>query len=360
MTATTATDLWAEAVGQDAAATQLRAAAVNPVHAYLLLGHEGWGARAVAAAFAADVLAVGLDEAGAERVRSLVAAGNFADFQPYEPEGAAIRVPEVQEITRLAYRAPTEAARKVILIPRLHLADPQAWSAMLKVIEEPPASTVWVLLADDLPPEMVTIASRSVTVPLVPVSQQALTECLQREGADAEVAANAALAAAGDVALARLLVSDDRLKLRVEMWRRIPEQLDGSGHAVWRLTAEVRAAIDDSLAHVKSRFDAAEAELAARIEELGLPKGQLRSLGESHKRQLRRARTAEIRLGLAALGSRYRDAIAAAAAGRPNAHRRALLDAVAAIDAAYEALAVRNANEALQLQALFLRLPSLA
>jgi len=121
----------------------------------------------------------------------------------------------------------------------------------------------------------------------------------------------------------------------------------------------VRAAIDDSLAHVKSRFDAAEAELAARIEEQGLPKGQLRSLGESHKRQLRRARTAELRLGLATLGARYRDAIAVAGA-RPNAHRRALLDAVGAIDSTYEALAIRNANEALQLQALFLRLPSLA
>ena len=34
-----------------------------------------------------------------------------------------------------------------------------------------------------------------------------------------------------------------------------------------------------------------------------------------------------------------------------------MLDAVGAIDEAYEALAVRNANEALQLQALFLRLP---
>jgi DNA polymerase-3 subunit delta' len=359
VTTTTATDLWAEAVGQEGAAAQLRASAANPVHAYLLLGHEGWGARAVAAAFAADVLSAGLDDAGAERVRSLVAAGNFADFQPYEPEGAAIRVPDVQEITRLAYRAPTEAARKVILIPRLHVADPQAWSAMLKVIEEPPASTVWLLLADDLPTEMTTIASRSVTVPLVPVSQQALTECLQREGAGSEEAATASLAAAGDVTLARLLVSDERLKLRVAAWRRVPEQLDGSGHAVWRLVGEVRAAIDDSLAHVKSRFDAAEAELAARIEEAGLPKGQLRTLVESHKRQLRRARTAELRLGLATLGARYRDAIAVAG-GRPNAHRRALLDAVGAIDETYEALAVRNANEALQLQALLLRLPSLA
>ena len=175
----------------------------------------------------------------------------------------------------------------------------------------------------------------------------------------ADVAATAALAAAGDVSLARLLVSDDRLALRVDGWRRVPEQLDGSGHAAWRLAAERRAAIDDSVAHLKLVFDASEAELAARIEEHGLPKGQLRALADSNKRQLRRARTAEIRIGLATLGARYRDAIAASA-GRPAAHRRAILDAVGAIDEAYEAIAVRNGNEALHLQALFLRLPSLA
>lgn len=359
MTAATTTDLWAEAVGQQHAADQLRAAAANPVHAYLLLGHEGWGARAVAAAFAGDVLSRGLDDVGAERVRSLIAAGGFADFQPFEPEGAAIRVPEVHELIRLAHRAPTESAYKVILIPRLDAADAPAFSAMLKIIEEPPPSTIWVLLAESTTAEMITIASRCVTINVDPVPTAAIAEQLEAAGNGAEVAAAAALAAAGDLALARLLVSDARLALRLEGWRRVPEQLDGSGHVVWKLVGEVRAAIDDALAHLKVRFDAAEAEMAERIEELGLPKGQLRQLVESNKRQLRRARTAELRIGLATLAARYRDAIAVSA-GRPAAHRRALLDAVGAIDEAYEALAIRNANEALQLQGLFLRLPSVA
>jgi DNA polymerase-3 subunit delta' len=359
VTTTSATDLWAEAVGQGAAATQLRAAAVNPVHAYLLLGHEGWGARAVAAAFAADVLSVGLDGAAAERVRALVAAGGFADLFTIEPEGNQLRKEEVDELIRRAYQSPTESAHKVLVLPRFDTAGDIAWSRMLKVLEEPPASTVWVLLAEDLEAGMATVASRSVVIPLVPVPNAAVAERLVTEGHGADVAATAALAAAGDLALARLLVSDERLALRVDAWRRVPTQLDGSGHAVWRLVGEVRAAIDDSLAHMKRRFDETEAERADQIEALGLPKGQLRDLVDSNRRQLRRARTAEIRLGLATLGARYRDAITLAA-GRPNAHRKALLDAVAAIDATYEAIAVRNGNEALQLQALFLRLPSLA
>lgn len=355
----TTVDLWADAVGQEQAAARLRPAAANPVHAYLLLGHEGWGARSVARAFGAEILAHGLDGSEAGRARSLIADGNFADFLTVEPEGNTLRNEEVDDLIRLAFRAPTERPHKVLLLPRFDTAGPTAWSRMLKVLEEPPPSTVWVLLADDLAPEMATIASRSVVVRLAPVSPAAVARRLEQEGHPPDAAATSATASAGDLALARLLVEDDRLALRVESWRRVPEQLDGSGHAAWRLTGEVRAAIDDSLAAMKSRFDAAEQDLAQRSEELGLPKGRLRELQASHKRQLRRARTAELRLGLATLAARYRDALVAAG-DRPVTHRRSLLGAVDAIDAAHEALTVRNANEALQLQALLLRLPSVS
>ena len=354
--AATATDLWADAVGQEHARAQLGTAAVDPVHAYLLLGHEGWGAQAVAAAFAADVLAAGLEGDEAERVRALVAVRGHADLVTVEPEGNQLRTEEVDELVRLAFRAPTERPHKVLLLPRFDTAGPVAWSRMLKVLEEPPPSTVWVLLADDLPPEMATIGSRSVVIRLDPVPAAAVAQRLVAEGHAPAAAETAAMAAAGDLALARLLVGDERLALRVDAWRAVPSQLDGSGAVVWRLVAELRSAIDDGLAHVKASFEAAEAELAERITELGLPKGRARELADSHRRQLRRARTAELRLGLATLAGRYRDAMGEAS-GRPAPYRRALIEAVAAIDVTHEALAVRNANEALQLQALLLRLP---
>lgn len=348
-------DLWAEAVGQERAAAQLRAAAARPVHAYLVVGNEGWGARAVARAFAADVLADGLDGEEAARVRHLVATGGHADCLTVEPEGNQLRKEEVDELIRLAHRQPTERPRKVLVLPRFDSAGPVAWSRMLKVLEEPPPSTIWVLLADDLPAEMSAIRSRAVVVPLDPVTPEQVAARLVAEGHPADAAEVAAPAAGGDLALARLLVGDERLALRRAGWAAIPDQLDGTGHTVWRLVAEQRAAIDDALEHVKRRFDAAEADLAAQIEELGLPKGRLKELAESHKRQLRRARTAELRLGLATVAARYRDALA----GAPPADRARYLAAIDAIDATYEALLVRNANEALQLQALLLRLPPL-
>lgn len=352
----TTTDPWAEVVGQERAVAQLRAAAATPVHAYLLVGQEGWGARPLARAFAAEVLAAGLDADEAERVRHLVTAGGHADCLTVEPEGNQLRKDEVDELIRLAFRQPTECPHKILVLPRFDSAGPVAWTRMLKVLEEPPPSTVWVLLADDVPAEMATITSRSVVIALDPVPPAAVTERLVAEGHSADAAEAAANAAAGDLSLARLLVGDERLALRCEGWARVADELDGTGHVVWRLVAEQRAAVDDALEHVKCRFDADEADLARRVEELGLPKARLKELAESHRRQLRRARTAELRLGLATLARRYRDALEPA----PSKDRAALVEAVAAIDATYEAVLMRNANEALQLQALLLALPPLS
>jgi DNA polymerase III subunit delta' len=356
----TSVDLWAEAVGQERLAEQLRSAARQPVHAYLFLGPEGWGARAVARAFAAEVLTGGLPADEVDRIRELVAEDNFADLLTVEAEGNQLRKDEVDELIRLAFRAPTERPYKVLVVPHIDTAGPVAWSRMLKVLEEPSATTVWVLLADELPPEMATIASRSVTFRLDSVPADAVARRLEAEGVDPAAARTAALAAGGDVGLARLLADDERLALRVEAWRRIPHELDGTGHAAWRLAAEVRSTIDDAVGAMKERFAAAEVEAAAHAEERGLTKGQLRQLGESHKRQVRKARTAELRLGLAALAGAYRDALGDdGGASLTTTRRRAVLGAVVEIDAALEAFVVRNANESLQLQALFLRLPSL-
>ena len=53
---TAGVDLWADVVGQDDAIAELRAAVDAPVHAYLLVGPRGWGARELARAFAAGLV----------------------------------------------------------------------------------------------------------------------------------------------------------------------------------------------------------------------------------------------------------------------------------------------------------------
>ena len=85
-----------------------------------------------------------------------------------ERAGPFITVDQAHEITRMAARSPTEGRRKVLILVDFHLAE-KAVPALLKTIEEPPASAVFIVLADHVPPELVTIASRCVRFDFPPL-----------------------------------------------------------------------------------------------------------------------------------------------------------------------------------------------
>ena len=99
----------------------------------------------------------------------------------------------------------------------------------MKAIEEPAPGTVFVVLAEEVPPELVTIASRCVRIDLGPVPVEAIVGRLVQEGIDPVAALEAATASTGDLGRARLLATDPRLVLRRDHWASVPEQLDGTG-----------------------------------------------------------------------------------------------------------------------------------
>ena len=72
----------------------------------------------------------------------------------------------------------------MLVLEDFHLID-QFGAILLKYVEEPPASTFFVILAEDVPPELVTIASRSVRIDFGPVPLAAVIERLVAEGVDA-------------------------------------------------------------------------------------------------------------------------------------------------------------------------------
>ncbi len=337
---------WAGVVGQDEAVVQLKAAAVSPVHAYLLVGPAGSGRRAAATAFAAVLLA--LDAAGrgadAERALSLALEENHPDLAVFEPGGASLLVGDAEAITRAASRSPVEGGRKVLVLTEFEKVA-QAGPALLKTIEEPPPSTVFVVLAEEVPPELVPIASRTVRIDLGPVPEAALVERLVAEGAEASVAHAAAAAAGGDLRRARLLVGDSSLGVRRDAWASIPTRVDGTGYTATQLVDEVVAHIDAAQEPLDRRHALEREELVTQIETYGQPKSLLKELETRQKREVRRHRTAELRFGLATMAGAYRDRLATATDLRPH------LAAIAAIQSAAEAW-VRNPNELLLLQAL--------
>jgi len=341
--------VWDDVVGQPAAVERLRAAVASPVHAYLLHGPSGSGKRAAARAFAAELLSSGSDDP--ERHARLALAEQHPDLFVVEPAGARISIGQCREIVQRAARSPVECERQVIVVCELDRIE-DVGAVLLKTIEEPPPTTVFVLLADEIVPDIVTIASRAVRIELAPVPGAVLAERLVAEGVDPDRAREAAAAAAGSLARARLLATDDALAARLEAWRTVPERLDGTGAAVATVVAELREHIDRAQEPLVLAQQREVEELAEEAERYGVKLVGRKDLETRQRREIRRLRTEEVRAGLATLGRRYRDELATAHDPGP------ILAALDAMQRSAEEL-IRNPNEALFLQGLFVKLPPL-
>jgi DNA polymerase-3 subunit delta' len=350
--ADTGIDPFRDVIGQGAAVTMLRSSLRAPVHAYLLLGPHGSGKRRAALAFAAGLLSAGSAPDAARRAVELSLAEQHPDLIVVEREGAAISAAQAEEIVRRASRSPMEGSRKVLVLDEFHLVSPAAASKLLKTIEEPPAGTFFLVLAEEVTPDLVTIASRCVQVALASLPADVVRDALIAEGVEPDQAAAVADHAEGDLGRARLLATDQRLAIRLQSWQSVPSRLDGRGATAVALVDEIRANIDTAEAPLRARHAAEAEELNARIERYGQRGSGTRQLDERHRRERRRLRTDEVRMGLTALSRAYRDELAVASDPRPA------LDAIAAVHRAAEAL-IRNPNEELLLVALLLALPPL-
>ena len=364
---TATSDPWSAVVGQPQAVAALTAAVASPVHAYLLVGPRGSGKQAAAGAFAGELIAAadqrtGSDPARAARHRRLAARQEHPDIFVLSPAGTSLRrSEEVSQLIVEASRTPVEGPRKVLVVDRFHTATPAAAAALLKPVEEPAASMVWVLLAEQVLPEHVTIASRCTRVDFGPVPDTEITRVLVSEGlVAADRAPLVAAAAAGNLHRARILATDERVAARHEAWWSVPDRLDGTGAAVALLVAELRAMIDEAGGALTGRHKDEIVALDQREEHFGVRGSGRGAIEAQHKREHRQFRTDEIRFGLATVSARYRDEITSVPGDDPAANRRAAaaMRAVDRVRATAESL-IRSPNEALALQALLLDLPPL-
>ena len=344
-------------VGQERAVRNLRAAARSPVHAYLFVGPSGVGMREAVSAFAADLLCPTGGCGVCASCRNALHE-RHPDLVVIERKGASISKDQIDEIIQLAVRPPSEGRHKVIVLVDFHLVD-QQYAKVLKTIEEPPPSTVFVVLAERVPPELVTIASRCVRIDFAPLSVEALTAALVADGVPEDRAAELAAASGGRIDRARLLADDPGFAARQALWRGVPARLDGSGSAVALLADELLASIESVLEPLQVRQATEAAELVERIERYGERGSGRKDLEDRHKREVRRVRADELRFGMAALAGVYRDALVDGRSEVVVVGRAAAMRAIRALDAAAESL-IRNPNETLLLQGLLVALSEAA
>ena len=351
----TAPALWRSVVAQPRAVAQLVMAARDPVHAYLFVGPPGSTKSEAARAFAAALLC---SRGGCGECRDcrLALAGEHPDQREVARSGAAISREQALEIIRLAALSPVEGSRKVLALEEFHLLRPEAAARLLKTIEEPTPSTIFIVLADDLPPELVTIASRCVRVEFAAIAEATIVDVLVTEGISQKQAGAAARAAGGDLGRARDLAHDPEVARRRAAFASAPHRLDDSGATTASIVDELLALIDEAADPIKARHVREVADFNERVERFGLRgSGGRRELEDRHKRELRRHRTDELKSGLVAIAATYRNQVVLRVG--PVHETAAKIAAVKAVHDALESFE-RNPNETLLLQALLLRLPS--
>jgi DNA polymerase-3 subunit delta' len=379
-------ELFGDVVGQSDAVNRLRALARHPVHAYLIVGPPGSGITPAARAFAGALVC---PNGGCGQCDSChkAMAGTHPDIVTVERTGAALGVDDARKLVALAQRRPFSAPRQVLVVPDAHLAA-RSVPALLKTVEEPPPTTVFLLLAHDIPPELATVASRCVKITFPPVPHSMILADLVRSGVDRAVAELAADEADGDVDRARLLATDPEFRNRLELWRTVPKRLDGLGSTAAALARSLLDSVETAVEPVRARH-AHEIEVlktdAQRSGERALP-GR-KDLMDAQHREERRWRTDMLRSGLGALARTYRDLMLDAlttpsdsskagvpggppgarqggsAGGRQGGHPdqervRRCQDAVQLVSDASRALR-SNPNEMLLLEALMVRLGTL-
>jgi DNA polymerase-3 subunit delta' len=235
---------------------------------------------------------------------------------------------------------------------------------LLKTLEEPPGQTVFILLADELTPDLTTIASRCAEVLFPPVPKDLVAQWLEASGIAADMAAVVAESSGGNLELARVMVHDPDVASRVALWASVPDELAASGAGVAVLTRRVLESADSAVEPLRAAHEREIESLTQSAKEMGergLP-GR-KEIVEQHQREERRFRTDALRAGLGVLARTYRTRVVGAAARGEIAvgdqDVRAATDAVGFITEVAQVLP-RNPNEALLLQSLFTRLAALA
>ncbi len=156
-------------------------------HFYLISGPAGSGKRTLARLLAAAILCQSHTGCGTCSHCRKVLAGSHPDFITVDdPEKKTVPVELIRKTMSELYIQPNEADRKIYLFPRAQDMGIPGQNALLKVLEEPPAYGVFILLTDNPEKLLPTVRSRCTQLALSPLPEDLLLSRLKAEFPQAE------------------------------------------------------------------------------------------------------------------------------------------------------------------------------
>lgn len=222
-------------VGQDKAVAEFqrawKAGALH--HAWLLSGPKGVGKAAFARAAATRLLAeaagppvalLGLATPADHPIAHLVAAGSHPDLRILErvenPKTGAlsrnISVDQVRSLGDLLGSTPFLSPWRAVIIDSADDLEPSGANALLKMLEEPPANCVFLLVSHAAGKLLPTIRSRCRRLDFQPLGDDAMTSLLEAQlpALSASERGNIVVKAGGSVGRALAFAALDLAKLQ--------------------------------------------------------------------------------------------------------------------------------------------------
>jgi DNA polymerase-3 subunit delta' len=355
--------VFARLVGQESVEADLVAAATAArgdsthsgamTHAWLITGPPGSGRSVAALCFAAALQCSsdGVPGCGECRSCTTTMAGTHGDVRRVIPEGLSIGVDEMRAIVQVASRRPSTGRWQIVVVEDADRLTEGAANALLKVVEEPPPSTVFLLCAPSVDPEdiAITLRSRCRHVALVTPPPDAIAQVLiDSDGLSAETATWAASVSGGHVGRARRLATDPEARDRRLQALGLARDAATRSKAFAAAEALVSAAESEATVLTADRDEAETEELRTALGAGGTGKGTAGALRGSagaikdlerrqKSRQTRASRDALDR-ALIDLATYFRDALlVAAGAPGPRANHPDMAPQIAAMAAHVQA-----------------------
>lgn len=127
----------------------------NPAHSYLFYGPEHTGKTATAKWFAKKLIAKNMPQK--------LILSKYPDFYFIKPKIGKknITIEQIKNLREKIVKTPFYNSYKIAIIKPVEYFNPESSNAFLKILEEPPKKTVFILIAGNFKSVLPTISSRT-------------------------------------------------------------------------------------------------------------------------------------------------------------------------------------------------------